>query len=93
MGARHRMSYTASDGKSNFRFELCELPESWRIYICQQPSYGKRAADASIVHRLATGPRNYICWTGKIATRGQAEALARLWADKTAEYIATGRRF
>lgn len=93
MQDRHRMRYTASDGKSKFLFELRERFGSWRIYICKQPGYGKRPDDATIVHRLTDGERKYICWSGKIRTREQAEALARHWAEKTVEYIATGRLF
>ena len=89
----HRFSYKASNGRSRFTFDLCRLRSGWRIYIRRQPSYGRRPATAHISHRLTDDHGRFVCWRGALKTKAEAEAVARLWAEKTVEYIATGTTF
>ena len=77
----------------SFQFRLKKHGSGWRIYIGKQPSYKRRPTSASTIHRLSDEAGYYICWRGRIGTPAEARALARMWADKTAEYIATGQTF
>ena len=95
MGEMHPLTYRAKYGKEEmtFRFELRETPGCWRIYIRQQPGYRRRSTTAHATHRLSDNGNHYICWQGRIQTKDEAEAVAKLWADKTAAYIVMGHRF
>lgn len=63
----------------------------WRIYIDRQPGYSGRAEDGLRTHRFGVGSRPSVCWTRQITTLDDAQKIARLWADCTDHYIATGR--
>ena len=89
----HLLQYTAKDGKSKFRFELYDYGKNWRIYIRSQPSYGGRSTEAHVVHRLCDRRGSYICWRGTISTYDEAATVARMWAEGTANYIASCARF
>lgn len=84
--------YRASGGVDYaFRFAWIPGPETWRIYIVRQPSYGSRSSDAHSTHRLGLPTQPYVCWAGALPTFSAARAVAALWADSTQRYIATGQ--
>lgn len=91
---RHRAYYRTRDGAADYLFIFEEQPDgTWRAYIEQQPSYRGRATDAHSTHRLSDGDRKFVCWTEALQTLEEAKRVAALWADKTQEYIRTGRGF
>jgi len=91
---RHRSYYRTSDGSTDYGFTFEEQANGmWRAYINQQPSYRNRSTDAHSTHRLSDGNRKYVCWTGPIRSLAEAKRVAALWADKTQQYIRTGRGF
>ncbi len=66
--------------------------DGWRIYIISDINYKGRQTDGHSTHRLHFDGDTYmcICWRGKIKTLREAKAIAALWADTTAIYIASG---
>ena len=91
---RHRAYYRTSDGAADYLFSFEEQSDgTWRAYIEQQPSYRGRPTDAHSTHRLSDGGRKYVCWTRPLRSLEEAKQVAALWADKTQEYIRTGRGF
>lgn len=86
--------YRTKLAPSDYRFEFVELgPGNWRVYILSQPGYGSRSADNHATHRLVDGDRKYICWDGRIPGLADARKVAAEWAERTQEYIRSGRRF
>ncbi len=90
----HRCFYRTSDGAADFGFSFEQRSDgTWRAYITGQPSYQGRATDAHSTHRLPDGGRKHVCWTTELQSLDEAKRVAALWADKTQEYIKTGRGF
>jgi hypothetical protein len=93
----HVWDYWASDRAStHFRFELVPFGDHFRIYILMQPSYQGRAEDLVPTHRHRDEiGRYYICILpgNEPQTVGEAMSWYSYWAERTIEYIATGRRF
>ena len=90
----YRLTYKAARARTKFEFELRQLPDAgWRVYILKQPSYGRRHVTAHTSHRLSDENGRFVCWRGVLKTKEEAAAVARLWADRTAEFIATGNLF
>ncbi len=86
--------YRTSDGKADYDFSFEQQREGdWLVFIEDQPSYQGRYRGCLPTHRLMLGDRYYVCWTTRLATLDEARQVAALWADKTQEYIRTGRRF
>lgn len=91
---QYRASYRTLDGAANYVFAFEEQSDgTWRVYIERQPSYQGRATGAHSTHRLSDGNRKYICWTQPLLSLTAAKQVAAVWADKTQEYIRTGRTF
>lgn len=83
--------YTTPDRRMTFTFDFVQLPGGlWRIYIVRQPGYAGRLDGAIVSHRLNDPRGSYICWTTPIRTLNEAKGVARVWADATQTYIATG---
>lgn len=83
---------------SEFTFAFVPWPrEKHRIYILTSPSYGSRATDAHSTHRYHDGAlnRHFICVAASAYPDDltAARELALMWAQATAEYIATGKKF
>jgi len=95
-GAYGIFNYSTRDRAFDFVFDLQPLGREVRIYIVNQPSYGSRASDGHTTHRLGldTG-RPYICIDQPLQPTNVPDALswAVYWAEKSAEYIRTGRPF
>jgi len=91
---RRRMYYRTKDGRADYRFSFERQPGgTWRIYIEWQTPYGDRDRDFRRTHRQRDGDRTYVCWTKAPRRLEEAKEIAALWADKTQEYIQTGRPF
>jgi hypothetical protein len=90
-----RRTYRRQDGRFFFDFTFALRSDgTWRIYLETQPPYSSYGRDDSLraTHRLNDG-QHYVCWTGPIRSLDEAKSVAKLWAEKTAEYLTTGRRF
>ena len=86
--------YRTSDGSSDFKFSFEEQTDgTWRPYILRQPSYRGRETNQHSTHRLSSGFRKYICWDKPLETLDEAKEVSAIWADKTQEYIRSGKRF
>ena len=88
-----RVRYKTNDGRDDFVFSIERRGRSFRVYIDQQPPYGRRATDAHSTHRYSDGPRHYICWDGNMRNWAEAEDVATAWAERTQKYIRTGEGF
>lgn len=86
---------TQTDPSFFFAFDLERHGGVVRIYIAEAPNYGSREDGLLISHRLADGNRRYICIGGGNAPVDGREAATWLiyWAEATAKYILTGKRF
>jgi len=92
--SQYRAFYRTSDGDADYGFSFEEQSDgTWRAYIEQQPSYEGQATDAHSTHRLSDGDRKYVCWTQPLQSLTEAKQVAAAWANKTQEYIRTGRTF
>lgn len=89
-------TYLTRDRSASFIFELKPVyGGTVRIFILQQPSYGRRASDGHSTHRIDIGGRPYICIADHLQPTNVPDALswAVSWAEQTARYIRTGYRF
>lgn len=66
------------------------IGSGYRAYIEHMPSYGSRTTTLSATHRLTSGNDYYICWSGRINTEDEMDAVVALWSQATAMYIADG---
>jgi len=93
----HLWDYWTSDpSQSHFRFELVAFGGYFRIYIVTQPPYQGRAEGLVPTHRHQDeNGRYYICVGPGNEPRTVAEAMTwyAYWAERTVEYIASGRAF
>jgi hypothetical protein len=86
--------YRTRDGLADYQFGFEQQPDrTWRAYILAQPGYGSRDESLHATHRLRDGNGYYVCWKGTLGSLDQVKSVAALWADKTQEYIRSGRRF
>jgi len=87
--------YRTRDGCADYKFRFERMSrKSWRVYIESQPSYNGRAEGDHATHRISTFWKGkYICWTTPLRSFEEAQQVSALWADKTQDYIRTGRRF
>lgn len=91
---RRRIKYRCEDGRTDYSFEFATLTDgTWRVYILVGPPYGSRDTSLHATHRLIDNRRYYICWTDPLRSEQQARQVAKLWAEKTQQYIRTGNRF
>lgn len=85
------LSYRTLDQSTDFRFRFVRTADgTFRVYILGHPPYAGRREDSEATHRLSDRDGQYICWTQPIKTYEQAQAIAKLWAERTMRYIATG---
>ena len=91
---KKRSYYQTYDKTANYLFSFEEQRNgTWRVYVLQQPSYQSRATNNHAIHMLSDGSKQYICWDSPIQTFSEATRVAALWAEKTIEYIRTGKSF
>lgn len=89
---RHRAIYRTKDGAADYLFSFEEQRDgSWRAYIERQPSYCDRMTAGYATHRVWEKNRMYVDWAEPFRTLDQAKRVAAYWADRTQEYIRTGR--
>ncbi len=93
------MEYFANnphDYKDNhFTFKFKRVNGEWHIYIEKMPPLNGRASDAHSTHRYTNSlnGKRYVCRKPQPKTLAEAQAVARVWADKILEYIVTGTTF
>lgn len=75
------------------RFRIERAERGYRAYILRPPDYAGRPQSFRLTHRLEDGKGVYVCWNSPIDSPESAEAVARLWTEKTGEYIRSGQRF
>lgn len=91
---KHRANYRTSDGSADYQFSIEEQRNgTWKAFIEHQPSYEGLATDDHSTHRLSSGGRKHVCWDRQLKSLDDAKSVAAAWADKTQEYIKTGRKF
>ena len=90
----YRAYYRSRDGGADYIFSF-ELQSNgrWRVYIEQQPSYRGRSTDTHSTHRVSNGRCKSISPRRSPRTLDEAKREAAFWAEKTEQYIHTGRRF
>jgi len=92
-----RFDYTSRDLNFDFSFDIKEVGDEVRIYIVSQPSYGARSQDLHTTHRIWDRDRHmhYVCVDQDLEPGNVPDALSWMiyWAENTAEYIRSGRRF
>ena len=80
-----------SSPQMRFRFTIVRCVNGdFRAYIREQPGYGARASDAHTTHRLHDQRGRFVCWSPMPRSAADILKVTRLWADRTARYIATG---
>lgn len=76
-----------------YRFRIQPTGGGFRAYIMDSPSYNGRPNSFHATHRVQDAAGIYVCWDQILPTAAAAEAVARLWADRTEAYIHTGAPF
>lgn len=90
----HKALYRTRDGAADYAFSFeTREDSSWRVYIDNQPSYQGRPDEPATTQRACEGDRHYVDWSRPIASLSDAKNVAAIWADKTQDYIKTGKRF
>ncbi len=86
--------YRTRDGGADYAFSIERKSNGdHRVYITSQPSYRGRNTSMDATHRLVDSQGYYVCWTRTLNSLEDAKSVAAAWADKTQNYIRTGRRF
>lgn len=87
----------STESYNGFRFRYVHDTQSTgavKVYVENQPSYGSRDRSPQITHcdPGRNGAPPTICFKegNKPKTHGDAQRLARDWADRTQTYIRTG---
>jgi hypothetical protein len=90
-----RLTYRTSNGLFKIAFLFKRRSAGWRVYVESLPPYASYSRDESLhaTHRLRDGLRYYICWTSELPSFEQAKSVARLWSERTSDYLLTGQRF
>jgi hypothetical protein len=92
-----RYQYRSRHIRHPFVFNLVKQPDGEvRIYIVDSPSYRSRQTDGHSTHRYQDqSNRYYVCVDHSLRPTNfhDARSWARYWADKTAQYMRTGRPF
>lgn len=92
-----RYEYTARDRRHHFVFDLQPVGEEVRIYIVEQPPYPRgRATDTHSTHRIEPdSARPWVCVLDAEKPTNVPDAVSWMiyWAERTADYIRTGRAF
>jgi hypothetical protein len=87
--------YRTKDGQADYKFKFETMPDGKeRAYILSQPSYRGRSEGGHETHRFGLDAGSpYICFDPMPRSRKDSKFIASAWADKTQEYIKTGRSF
>lgn len=86
------VEYHALDGTGIYVFRFVRHGSKWRAMIVRQPPYAGRGESAHSSHRLGLGSGTpYVCWAPEPQSRAAIEEVARVWAEGTQRYIASGR--
>lgn len=91
MEKRKVYSVTYQNRQYDFSFRyVSTTADGYRAYIENMPSYGSRVTSLTATHRLPGGSEYYICWSGRINSEAEMDAVVELWSQATAMYIANG---
>ncbi|MDZ5455320.1 hypothetical protein [Azohydromonas lata] len=91
-----KVIYRTKDGRADYAFSLERQADGEvRAYITSQPNYAGRDNSGHATHRYTDlrDDRRYICWDGSLRTEDDAKKVAAAWADRTQEYIRSGKGF
>lgn len=91
-----KVIYRTKDGRADYGFSIeRQSSGEYRAYITSQPSYQGREDDGHASHRYTDSRdnRKFICFEGNVKSEADAKKVAAVWADRTQEYIRTGKRF
>ena len=92
----YRRIYRTEDGRLYFKFSFeTQNDGKYRVYVDEGPLYSAYRRDDSLAatHRLRDGARTHVCWSDPLSTFEAAKTVAKFWAEKTALYLKTGKRF
>lgn len=76
-----------------FQFEFKKVENRWLVYILRMPCLDGRDPNLHYTHRYKDNNRYWICYDPQPDNLKDAQTIARGWADRELEYIATGRHF
>ena len=82
------LRYKGRDFRFVFRFVYTPAT-GWRAYIVESPSYEGRS-EGIATHRLVSDRQYYICWSTRVDSRDDMQAIADIWARATVMYIVDG---
>lgn len=91
-----KLIYRTKDGQADYGFSIERQSDGeYRSYITSQPSYRGRSESAHDSHRYTDSRdnRKYACFEPMPRTESDAKKVAASWADRTQEYIRTGKTF
>lgn len=83
----------SEDVKDRYSFDYRLVDGEWRAYIRRQPDYSGRPTGLHSTHRYHDNDGYYVCWSEPLSSREDCQTVARLWAEKTENYIRTGESF
>lgn len=96
----HKVAAYETHWVAGFEFSFAFIPwpfEKYRIYILRSPSYGRRDGGSEVAHWLSDHhyDAKFVCVDHSVYpdTLTDARNLALMWAQATARYIKTGRKF
>lgn len=95
MSAQKRV-YRTADGRADFHFTFTTRPFSRevRIYVDHTPPYGSRSTGLHDTHRYRdVNGAHYVCFDPMPSDMTTAYQVAKLWAERTWQYIQTGQSF
>ena len=83
------MRYRGTDYPFIFRYES-NSSDGYKAHIEQMPSYGNRYTSLSATHRLPDEGGYKICWSSRVSTESDMDAIVAVWAQATVMYILNG---
>lgn len=91
--AAKQVATVSEDVKGRYNFDYRLVDGEWRAYIRRQPDYRGRPTGLHSTHRYRDQDGYYVCWSEPLDSQEDCQTVARLWAEKTENYIRTGESF
>ena len=85
----YRVDYRGRSYEFKFLYTYT-FAQGYRAYISEAPSYSGRSTGGGVTHRNKDGDRFFICWSKRIRTEKQMNAVVDLWCRATVMYIVNG---
>jgi hypothetical protein len=81
--------------KMKFKFRYQYIALTWRAYIEKSPDYGYQSATTYDTHRNydSKAKQYYVCWSENLKRIEDIITVSKVWAERTVDYIETGKRF